>query len=82
MRDGQTKWVLADKGQAYIVYSYEASENLGLKSLTSGLYRLRWFDCVSGRIEEVKQVRVPGGNSIWRKPSGFGNELALYVSKN
>lgn len=81
LRNGQTKWVLADEGNAYVAYSYEAPENLGLKNLTPGVYRLRWLDCVSGQTVDQKRMRQKGGSSIWRKPTGFGTEVALYVRR-
>ncbi|MCX8036713.1 MAG: DUF5060 domain-containing protein [Candidatus Sumerlaeia bacterium] len=81
LRNGQTQWVLAapDSG-AYVAYSYNATENLGLKGVKEGDYRLRWMDCVSGATREESGIVAIGGDMVWFKPKGFGNEVALYVS--
>jgi hypothetical protein len=82
LRWGQTKWVLADEADgAYVAYSYEASENLGIRNLAAGTYRLQWLDCANGRSEVENRVSVRGGDTTWPKPSGFGSEAALYVRR-
>ncbi|MDH7569186.1 MAG: hypothetical protein QHJ73_06335, partial [Armatimonadota bacterium] len=76
---GQTRWVLADEGRAYVAYAYDARENLGLRNIPTGTYRLRWLDCASGETREETGRRVAGGDTTWPKPPGIGPEVALYL---
>ena len=78
---GSTRWVLADPGRAYVLYSYDAAGPMGLRQAPPGRCELRWFDPVSG--EEVRRdgVRLAGGRPAWPKPPGFGEEAALYVRR-
>jgi len=63
------------------VYSGDTKGNLGLKSIRAGSYELSWFDCATGRWVIQPHVTVKGGSGAWAKPSGLGDEVALYVRR-
>lgn len=79
---GSTKWVLANPGESYIVYTYKYSGPMGLKGMTAGTYDLKWFDTVDG--DEVTQtgVSVSAGDVTWDKPDSVDSEIALYVRRH
>jgi len=78
---GSGKWVLAFEGQSYIVYTYDYTGRMGIKSLPVGEYDLLWFDPVSG--EQVSQTSTvtTSGEKLWEKPGNFGREVALYIKR-
>ena len=79
LRHGGTDYVLADPdGSRYILYTHDA-ESLGVKSLPSGRYSLRWFNPVTGRNLIRPDVEV-SGDAVFHKPDGFGVELILYIA--
>ena len=56
--------MLADPADGlYVLYANEASGALGVSGMTSGTYRLSWFDPVDGstteQVVEVKLSRKP-----------------------
>lgn len=75
----ETQYVLAKPGQSYIAYGSNISGSVGLKGLTGGNYDLRWFNPVTGATVNQSNVSVPAGDRQWSKPSGMGNEIALWV---
>lgn len=81
LKAGSTQYVLAKPGDSYILYTAAYSSNVGLTSMTSGTYNFRWLDTVTGTVVEQNNVSVGSGTQTWTKPSGFGNELALYITK-
>jgi len=78
---GGSKYVLAKPGEAYIAYTVDKDIALGLKKMSAGKYTFRWFDCVTGRVVEQKDVKVEAGDQQWIKPKGLGDEVALYLHK-
>jgi predicted amidohydrolase len=74
-----TEYVLALPGNSYIAYASALSGNMGIKDMASGIYNLRWYDCVTGSTVTQTNVDVSAGNQSWAKPSGIGNEVALYI---
>jgi len=77
---GSTRYVLANEPDSYIGYSPDASANMGLSKMPAGTYLLRWFDATNGNTVE-QTVSVLAGDQSWPKPSGIGNEVALYVKR-
>ena len=76
-----TQYVLAQPGTSYIAYASQLRGQVGLKNVAPGRYRLRWFDCATGR--EVVEERTIGaaGDQSWTRPGGIGNEIAVYVQR-
>jgi len=79
LASGGTDWVLADPGAGYIAYAVNLSGGLGVQSMTAGTYQLSWLDIVSGS-KKTETKTVPSGTNSFSKPSGFGSEIALYIS--
>jgi hypothetical protein len=79
---GSTKWVLANPGTSYILYTYDYENNIGIKGLSSGWYDLLWMDTETGEtVTQHISRRIAGGEITWKKPESIGNEVALYVRK-
>jgi hypothetical protein len=78
---GSTKWVLANAGKSYIVYTYDYSGRMGVKGMTAGKYDLMWFDPTDGDTVMQSGVSVSGGDATWSKPDSIGDEVALYVKR-
>ena len=76
-----TKYVLALPRSSYIAYAPELRGKIGLKDMRAGSYEFRWFDCVTGKEVTQTKVRVEAGDQSWKKPSGIGNELAVYIRR-
>jgi hypothetical protein len=79
---GSTKWVLANPGQSYIVYTYNASGPLGVKGMAEGVYDLLWFDTVNGRMLTQTNIPIATGDVAWSKPESLGSEIALYIRRS
>lgn len=75
---GDTQYVLAHPGSSYLAYSASAGKTLGLKAVKPGTYRLRWFDCVTGRSKTSAEKVM--GDALFEKPAGLGAEVVLYIS--
>ncbi|MGH9673811.1 MAG: serine hydrolase [Bryobacteraceae bacterium] len=80
LKRGDTEYVLADTG-AYILYSSNAKATLGARRRDAGIYDLKWFDCVTGRVVEQKALRAADGDHVWSKSAGLGLEAALYATR-
>ncbi|MEX1238819.1 MAG: serine hydrolase [Cyclobacteriaceae bacterium] len=78
---GETNYILSNEGYDYILYASEVKENLGLKDLTQGTYSFTWMDCVDGKRKVTKDMNLTKGDHTWKKPSGFGNEVVLYIQR-
>ena len=78
---GSTRWVLANPGDSYIAYTYDYSGPMGVMSLATGTYDLKWFDTVDGDTMLQNDVSVPSGNVTWSKPGSMSNEIALYIRR-
>lgn len=75
-----TQFVLAFPGDSYIAYASDLGDSeIGLKGLTAGTYRLKWFDIVTGDTITQESVAVVATDSSWPTPAGIGKELALTV---
>jgi hypothetical protein len=49
--------------------------------MSPGVYKLRWFDCATGKELTQEGVRVAAGNQSWTKPSEIGDEIAVYIQR-
>ncbi len=78
---GETNYVLAAEDYDYILYSHDSENNLGVKRLTKGTYSFTWLDCIDGTLKYTKGSDIQDGNFTWKKPSGFGKEVALYIRR-
>jgi len=78
---GSARWVLANAGTSYIVYTYDCTGPMGLKELTAGTYDLLWFDTTNGRTVKQPSVSAVAGDATWPKPESLGTEIALYVRR-
>lgn len=78
---GSTRWVLANPGDSYIAYTYDYSGPMGVMSLATGTYDLKWFDTVDGDTVIQTGVSVPSGDVTWSRPDSMSNEIALYIRR-
>lgn len=76
-----TTWVLADPGNSYVAYALSCENEMGIRDLQAGRYDLLWYDTVTG--EQVRQsaIELPAGTSSFRKPAGWGEQLAIYLQR-
>ena len=81
LRLADTEYVLASPGESYIAYTSKASEEIGLRDMAEGFYKFTWLDCATRKIWSKEHVRVEAGTQKWKIPTGFGNEVAVYISK-
>ena len=77
---GDTNYLLAEPGSQYIAYDRDGGD-LGIQGLPTGNALLRWLDAVSGNVVESTEF-LAGGDMLFARPPGIGNEAALYVSFN
>lgn len=75
---GGTDYVL-NGGTSYIAYSLSLVGDIGLKSMTSDDYDLKWIDIPSGDIVNETNVTVGAGDQTFTRPSGIGTELAVWI---
>ena len=76
-----TQYVLARPGRSYIAYASKLQGKIGLKNMRAGVYKLRWYDCATGREVAMDNVTVAAGDRSWDKPGGIGSELAVYIER-
>ncbi|MCK4989690.1 MAG: hypothetical protein KAS29_04355, partial [Bacteroidales bacterium] len=76
-----TQYVLASPGYSYLAYSSENSEKLGLQNMVSGVYNIRWYDCITGQSVQENNVKIDAGGQTWKKPSELGDEVSLYITR-
>lgn len=81
LRAGGTRYVLAVPGDRYIAYGSASEKGIGLKGMERGMYSLCWFDPASGKREIQERVLVSAGTQQWDRPSGFDNEVAVYIRR-
>ncbi len=81
LRFAGTQYVLAKPGASYIAYASQLRGDIGLKNMSPGMYRLRWFDCATGKDVTQEKVRVAAGDQTWAKPSSIGNEVVVYAQR-
>lgn len=82
LKHSGTEYVLAAPGYSYIAYSSENSGRLGLQNMVEGTYDMMWYDCVSGKSLLHKHTNIASGSQSWKKPPGFGDEMALYMTRS
>jgi len=78
---GDTEYVLARPGRAYIAYSSRCTRELGLTGRFEGTYDLRWFDCATGKTVTRASVKISAVNASFARPAGLGKEVALYLCR-
>lgn len=78
---GDTEYVLARPGRAYIAYSSRCTRELGLTGRFEGTYDLRWFDCATGKTVTRASVKISAVNASFPRPAGLGKEVALYLCR-
>ncbi len=76
---GDTEYVLAKPGEAYIAYSSKRTGKIGLKGKFKGAYTLTWMDCATGKSVIQSGVKVSAVNPVFSPPAGFGKEVAVYI---
>ena len=77
-----TQYVLAAPGECCILYTSKQTHSMGVRDVRAGRYDLTWFDCVTGRRVEERNVTVDAGDARWTPPPGLGREVALYVRRS
>ena len=76
---GGSKYILANQGSVYIIYSPGANQTLGIKSIPKGKYTLKWYDCKTGKTLESKLEIEKKDHYAWSIPDSMGKEVALYL---
>ena len=74
-------FVLANPGDAYIVYGDETSNSIGLSDMRGGYYSFAWFDIVKGEFVNRETIRVKDGKGSWSRPSIIDGEFAVYIKR-
>jgi len=74
-----TQYVMALAGDSYIAYASGLVGNIGIKSLSAGVYDFKWFDTTTGASVIEECVLVEAGDSSWPTPQGIGDELAVHI---
>ncbi|HPO12675.1 MAG TPA: hypothetical protein PLI09_04450 [Candidatus Hydrogenedentes bacterium] len=81
LRAAGTQYVLAAPGGSYIAYAPGPSKTLGLKSMKTGFYSLKWFDPATGKSLTRPRVWVSAGEQHWKRPPGFDDAIVLYARR-
>ena len=76
---GNTDYVLADAGNAYILYG-DSGTSLG-GNISAGTYSVTWFDCIDGDLVENGNSALSSGNQNFTKPGSIGNEAVCYLER-
>ncbi len=76
-----TQYVLAGRGERYVIYTSKPGSQVGLKGVKTGKYSFRWLDCASSKTVVQESVPVAGGDQAWARPEGIGDEAAVYVRR-
>jgi len=76
-----TDYVLALPGDSYIAYASDRSGAIGIRDMTAGTYAFTWLDPVTGATSRREDVAVGAGARAWEPPAGFGEEVAVWVTK-
>ena len=74
---GDTEYVLAAPGRAWVAWSGRRTGAMGVAGLPPGVVALTWLDCATGVTIRQSRVPVPGGEATWRAPEGMGGGGAL-----
>ena len=76
-----SEYVLADRGKAYIVYSAELQDAMGLKQLPAGRWSLKWLDVANGTIVETTHLQTQTSAYAWPKPKALGPEVVISLRR-
>ena len=80
LTSSSTDWVLADPGQAYVIYLREGgSTNLTLTG--SGTYKVKWFNPRTGQITSRPDVSAGGTRNLGAPPSETTQDWAVVVHR-
>lgn len=79
LRYGSTQHVM-EGGSDYILYT-DAGGTPGVRIITGGTYDRKWLDPVDGSTVLQTGVFIPSGNRTFLRPSGIGNEAALWLKR-
>jgi len=74
---GNTDYVLANPGHAYIVYG-DSGTSLGV-NVTAGTYSVMWYDPADGDWVDQGNQTLSAGDNTFTKPGAIGSEAALYL---
>jgi hypothetical protein len=76
LASGDTDYVLAKPGEAYIAYANGGGTALGIGALQAGNWTLDWFSPSTGSTLQQTQT-LPAGNASLARPPGFDGEVAM-----
>ncbi len=76
-----TKHILASTGRCYIAYTDQQEGSIGIKGMPAGRYEMFWYDIQNNQYERGKIEVRQSQDYIWKIPSGYGKEVALYLQK-
>lgn len=79
LEDGM--YALARESFDYLLYSPNPSENFGVANMKKGTYSLVWLNCATGDREVFVKVFITAGKTIFNVPSGFEDDVALYIHR-
>jgi CubicO group peptidase (beta-lactamase class C family) len=79
LRHAGTKYVLADPGRSYIVYSDQSGAPLGLRRLPPGAGEVRWLDCHTGETLTEQYEWTETGDRVFDRPATFGAECVAWI---
>jgi hypothetical protein len=78
--NSDTDYVLSVHPTSYIAYADSGSGNLGLTTMSAGVYDFFWFDPVDGDTVTQQDQAVTDGTNTWARPSGIGAEAVVWIS--
>jgi len=78
---GDTEYVLAAPGRAWVAWSGRREGAMGIAGLPPGVVTLTWLDCATGATVRQERITVGGGDATWPAPEGMGSEVALCVER-
>ncbi len=73
------RYVLANPGVEYLLYSNDSKRALGLDFLPEGVYTLSWFEITTGKKILHGSYTCPGGRQSWYTPRRFQGPVALHI---
>lgn len=79
---GDTEYVLAAPGSAWIAWSGRLTGRMGVAALPAGRFSLTWLDCATGATVRQPGVVVTAGDTTLPPPEGVGTEAALLIERS
>lgn len=70
-----TDYVMAAPGEVYLAYA-DSGSRLGLL-LEAGAYRVKFYNPATGKWVDEGVRTLPAGESVFTKPAGFGEDVAI-----